>query len=135
MLKLSFKIWMLANLVVFLVFAISLFPNGFSYGFNALVYSSLFSSPAIIIINLLLLLLEHLKGKIVFNWIVFLFATGLSAYTSFFLFQLWFKENLSELNFILPLCMVSGYAAVVFVSPRIHYYFEKFQYENEAQYY
>lgn len=135
MLKLSFKIWMLANLVVFLVFVISLFPNGFSYGLNALMYSSLFSSPAIIIINLLLLLLENLRGRILFNWIVFLLTTGLTAYASFFLFRLWFKEDLNELNFILPLCLVSGYAAVVFVSSHIHNLFEKFQYENEGQYY
>lgn len=135
MLKLGFKIGALANLAVFLVFAISLFPTGFSYGLNAVLYSSLFSSPAIIIINLLLLLLEKLRGRILFNWIVFLLSTGLTAYVSFFLFRLWFKEDMTELNFILPLCMVSGYAAVVFVSPRLHYHFEKFQYENEAQYY
>jgi len=32
MLKLSFKIWAVANLVIFFFFFVSLFPDGFGYG-------------------------------------------------------------------------------------------------------
>ena len=135
MLKLSFKIWSLANLVVFLVFAISLFPNGFKEGFTALFYSSLFSFPATIILYLFLVLLETIRTRIFFNWIILLTATGLTAYAAFLLFQFWFAEDAEELNFILPLSMVSAYAAVLFVSPSLNYLFQKFQYENETECY
>ena len=135
MLKLSCKIWMLANLVVFLVFVISLFPQGFKPAAQALMYSSLFSLPAIFIIYLLLRLLKFLHSTTAFSWMVFLLATGLTAYCSFYLFNLLLGNEWKELNFLLPLSLLSGYAAVLFLSPALHYLFQKFQYENETQCY
>ena len=130
MFKLSFKIWLLANLVVFLIFAISLFPNGFQAGLHAVMFSSLFSLPAILVVYLFLRFLKLVHGNIIFSWIVLLIATGLTAYASHILFDHWFGSEWREL---LPLSLVSGYAAVLFVSPSLNYLFEKFQYESESE--
>ena len=135
MFKLSFKIWFLANLVVFLLFTISLFPNGFQPGLQAITFSSLFSLPAILVIYLFLQFLKLIHGNIIFSWIVLLIATGCTAYASYCLFDHWFGSEWRELNFILPLSLLSGYAAVLFVSPSLHYLFQKFQYENEPDFY
>src|SRR5215203_4893662 len=135
MFKLSFKIWILANLTVFLIFALSLFPNGFQPGLQAIMFSSLFSLPAIIVIYLFLRFLKLVHGNIIFSWLALLMATGLTAYSSYWLFNHWFGSEWFELDFILPLSLLSGYAAVLLVSPSLHYLFQKFQYENEPDCY
>lgn len=135
MLKLSFKIWLSANTIIFLVFVLSLFPQGFLPGLQALMFSSLFSLPAILIIYLLLQLLKFLQGNTIFSWIVILLFTGLTAYTSYYLFNRFFGSEWEELNFLLPLSLLSGYASVLFLSPVLHYLFQKFQYENEHEIY
>ena len=70
-----------------------------------------------------------------FSWLLLLLATGVTAYSSYCLFDHWFGSEWRELNFILPLSLLSGYAAVLLVSPSLHYLFQKFQYENEPDFY
>ena len=135
MFKLSFKIWILANLVIFSIFVVSLFPNGFQPAFQAIIFSSLFSLPAILVIYLFLGFLKLVHGNIIFSWLMLLLATGLTAFASYCLFDYWFGSEWNELNFILPLSLLSGYAAVLFFSPSLHYLFQKFQYENESECY
>ena len=135
MFKLSFKIWILANLVIFFIFVISLFPNGFGPGWQAVLFSSLFSLPAIPVIYLFLRVLKRVHGHVIFSWLLLLLATGFMAYASYWLFDHWFGSDWRELNFILPLSLLSGYAAVLFFSPSLHYLFQKFQYENEPECY
>jgi len=131
MLKISFKIWCIANVVVFSVFVISLFPGGFSIGFLALVFSCIFSLPAIACLYFLLWVLRYMHGNILFSWIVLLSGTAVTAFVSYYLFSLWSTETSGELNFILPLSLVSGFSAVLFLSPSLHYLLQKFQYESE----
>jgi hypothetical protein len=132
MTKLSFKIWGIANLIVFAIFSIALFHTGIEVGLLAVLFSSLFSLPAILILNLLLRFLKHIRGGILFSWIVLLVGTALSAFVPYSLFNLWQSDLSGELNFVLPLSFISGYSAVLLFSPVLHYLFQTFQYENES---
>ena len=135
MIKIAFKIWGAANLIVFLVFAIALFPSRIGVGITALLYSSLFSLPAIAFLYLLLRFLQHVQGPVLFSWLVFFIGTAVSAFVAYYFFHLVFKEIISELNFILPLSFISGYSAVLIFSPALHYLFQTFQYERETETY
>lgn len=134
MIRLCLKIWIVANLLVFLLFAISLFPGGFKTGTSAIFYSCLFSSPAIAFLYFLLRLLRYFRGHVLFSWILLLAGTALIAFVSYYLCNLSTALN-EELNFILPLSFVCGFSAVLFLSPSLHYLFQTFQYENEIDNY
>lgn len=135
MIKISFKIWSVSNLIVFALFAFALFPQGFEIGLRAVLFSSLFSLPAILIIYLFLQVLHLIQGRMFFSWVILLFGTALTAFVSYSLFNLWSGSEWSELNFILPLSLISGYSAVMILSPSLHNLFLKFQHQNENESY
>jgi hypothetical protein len=135
MLKIPFKIWVVANGIVFVIFAVALFPVGTGTGFLALLYSCIFSFPAIGLLYFLLRFLQLAKGPVPFSWVALLLGTGVSAFVPYYLFHLYFKEASGELNFILPLSFISGYSAVLLFSPALHYLFQTFQYEAENENY
>ena len=132
MTKLSFKIWGIANLIVLAIFSVALFHAGPGVSLLALLFSCLFSLPAILILNQLLRFLKYIRGSTLFSWMVLLIGTALSSVVPYLLFNLWQHDLSGELNFILPLSFISGYSAVLLFSPALHYLFQKFQYENES---
>ena len=131
MFKISLKIWMLANLVVFALFALSLFPNGFEIGLKALSLSALFSAPAIVIIYFLLRLVKVLRSTVLFSWFLLLVSTGITALLSYQLFFRWLVAGDDDLTLVLALAFVSGYASVLACSSSLHYFFQKIYYGNE----
>jgi hypothetical protein len=131
MLRLSLKIWLLGNLLVFALFALSLFPRGFSLGWEALRYSALFSAPAIGVIYLVLRFLEAARSTVLFSWIMLLLATGLVAFIAYSLSAQWPLSQENDTALTLALAFVSGYAAVIMCSSSLHYLFQKIQYGNE----
>lgn len=135
MLTMSFKIWGIANLIVFAIFAIALFPDGWTIGLLAVFFSALFSLPAVIIIYLFLQVLHRIRGTVLFSWAIFLFATAVTAFAAYALFNLWSGGKWHELDFILPLSLISGYSAVLLFSSSLHYLFLTFQYQNDNENY
>ncbi len=135
MIKIAFKIWSIANLIVFALFAFALFPQGFKIGLEAVLFSSLFSLPAILIIYLFLQGLHLIQGRVLFSWVILLIGTAFTAFACYSLFNFCSGSEWRELNFILPLGLVSGYSAVLILSPSLHDLFLKFQYQNENESY
>ncbi|HUC81890.1 MAG TPA: hypothetical protein VMR70_13295 [Flavisolibacter sp.] len=131
MLRISFKIWLLANLLVFGLFALSLFPRGFLVGWEALQFSALFSLPALLVVYGMLRLLKALRSAVVFSWILFLLSTGFAAFLSSRLFLQWSIGGEDDLSFTLGVALVTGYAAVIICSSSLHYLFQKIQYGHE----
>ena len=134
MIKIPFKIWAVANAIVFGLFAIALFPSGIGIGFNALLYSCIFSLPAIAFLYFLLRFLQRSKGSVLFSWLILFIGATASAVVPSFFFHLFYRELSGELNFILPLSFISGYSAVLIFSPALHYLFQTFQYQNNESY-
>lgn len=128
MLKLCFKIWALANLLVFVVCLLLSLPHAFVLGLYALLYSAVFSLPAVPLLFLVLKFLRFARSGIVFSWIVLLLGTAAVSFLAYVLFTLATNEPAEDKGFILPLSFVSGYSAVVFFSPALHYLFQTFQY-------
>ncbi|MDB5209156.1 MAG: hypothetical protein JWR72_4231 [Flavisolibacter sp.] len=135
MIKIPFKIWAVANTIVFSIFAIALFPSGIGIGFIVLLYSCIFSLPAILFLYFLLRFLQRIKGPVLFSWVILFLGASASAVVPYFFFHLFYKELSAELNFILPLSFISGYSAVLFFSPALHYLFQTFQYQNNNESY
>lgn len=131
MIKLSLKIWGLANGIVFLVFFFSSLPAGLGVGLLALFYSALFSLPAIVLSYFLLAFLRLAQGPVLFSWAVLLVVTALMAYVPYLLCTLWLSPLTGELNFILPLSFISGYSSILLLSPSLHYLFKTFYYEAD----
>lgn len=128
MLKLSVQIWLVANLAVFAVFCLSLVPGT---GFTALLYSAVFSLPAILILYWLLRFLRHVREHRWFSWLVLLAGTGAGSLVAFALFRLAFPSLAGEAGFVLPLSLISGYSSVVLFSSSLQSLFLKFQYGND----
>lgn len=135
MIKIPFKIWGVANGIVFCIFTIALFPYGIGIGFIALLYSCIFSLPVIVFLYFLHRFLQRVKGPTLFSWIILFLGTAFSAFVPYYFFLLFFKDLSGELNFILPLSFISGYSAVLFFSPALHYLFQTFQYQNDHENY
>ncbi|HZH63253.1 MAG TPA: hypothetical protein VEY10_00085 [Flavisolibacter sp.] len=133
MIKIPFKIWAAANAMVFCIFAIALFPLGIGVGFTALLYSGILSLPAILLLYCLLRFLQHVKGPVLFSWLILFLGATASAVVPYFFFQLLYKELSGELSFILPLSIISGYSAVLLFAPALHYLFLTFQYQAENE--
>ncbi|GAA4744288.1 hypothetical protein [Flavisolibacter ginsenosidimutans] len=130
MLKLCLKIWTVANLFVFVVFALLSFPHKIAMGLYAVCYSALFSLPAILLLYYLLKFLRIAHGGILFSWIVLLLGTAVVSFLSYYLYAHGMHDASGELDFVLPLSFVSGYSAVLFFSSPLHYLFQTFQYGN-----
>lgn len=130
MLKLCFKIWAVANLMVFLVVGILLLPHAAALSFLSLLYSSGFSLPAIFLLYALLTFLRFAQGGVWFSWAVLLAGTALISFLTYLLFQLATGEAIGELDFIFPLSFVCGFSSVLFFSSALHYWFEKFRYSR-----
>jgi hypothetical protein len=135
MIKISFKIWAVANVIVCCIFAIALFPGGIGMGLTALLYSCAFSLPVIAFLYFLLRFLQWMKGPVLFSWTLLFLGAGISAFVPYYSFDLFFKEVSGELNFILPLSFISGYSAVLIFSSSLHYLFQTFQYQAENENY
>jgi hypothetical protein len=128
MLKLSFKIWAVANLFVFVVFAVFLFPHKAALGLYAVFYSTVFSLPAIFLLYYLLRFLRVARGGLLFSWIVLFLGTSIISFLSYYLYAHSLQQPDDDLDFVLPLSFVSGYSAVLFFSAPLHYLFQTFQY-------
>lgn len=132
--KICFKIWSVANGMVFLLFAVALSGKGMGLPFTALLFSCLFSLPAMAILYFLFCFLRRARGPALFSWIVLLLGTALTAFACYCLFNICYKEVATEMAFILPLSFISGYCAVLLFSPSIHTLFQTFRYENNESY-
>lgn len=131
MLKISLKIWILANLVVFALFVLSFIPRGFELGLKAMAFSSLLSAPAILLLYFLLRLLKALRSTVLLSWFSLMVSTGAIAFLSYQLCFHWIGVEENDLAFILALAFVSAYTAVLACSASLHYFFQKIQYGNE----
>lgn len=129
MLKLCVKIWAVANGMVFAVFGVFLLRQGLGAGLFSLLYSALFSLPALLVLYTLLRFLLFAQGSVWFSWAVLLGGTGLASYAAYALFRLTARD-LSELDFLLPLSFVCGYSSVLLFSYPLHHWFEKFYYSR-----
>lgn len=130
MLKLCLKIWAVANLMVLLVFAAPLLPHGAGLSLLALLYSSLFSLPAIALLYAVLVFLRFAQEGVWFSWAILLLGTALVSFIAYWLFRLFIHDAGNEFNFILPLSFVCGYSAVLLFSTQLHYWFQKFKYQR-----
>ncbi len=130
MLKICFKIWAVANLLVLTAFAFLSFPKGLLLGANAVLYSAPFSLPAIPVFYFLLKFLRFAREGVAFSWVVLLLATSGLSFLAYYLYVLLTHATADELSFALPLSFVSGFSAVLFFSPVLHYLFQTFQYGN-----
>ncbi|HVF97356.1 MAG TPA: hypothetical protein VM871_08555 [Flavisolibacter sp.] len=130
MLKICFKIWAAANLMVLVVFAVPLLPHGAALCFLALLYSSLFSLPAIALLYALLAFLRFAEGSVWFSWTVLLLGTAVISFIAYSLFKLVIQDAADELAFILPLSFICGYSSVLLFSAQLTDWFEKFRYQR-----
>lgn len=111
-LKLCCKIWAVANGMVFVVFGVFLLRQGIGAGLLSLVYSALYSLPALLVLYALLRFLSFAQGGFWFSWAVLLGGTGLASYAAYSFFQLTTKD-VAELDFLLPLSFVCGYSSTL----------------------
>lgn len=128
MLKLSFKIWVLANVTLAAVFLIATGPG---VALQVVFFSSLFSLPAAGLMYLLLQGLSRLRSGVAVSWALTLAATGCIAAVPCLLLNLLFGGFDTAFEFVLPMAAVSAYAAVVFVSPTLHELFLEIRYATE----
>ena len=94
MLKLSLKIWAVANLLVLLAVGLLSLPQGLSLVAYAFLYSAVFSLPAVPILYYVLKFLRFARSGLVFSWIVLLLGTAAVSFFAYGLFVLLQKQPL-----------------------------------------
>ena len=127
MIKLSLKIWSLANLTLF---AVLLVATNAAAAFQVLVFSLLFSLPALLLLYLLLEGLHFIQAAVRFYWLMLLLGTAAIAVVPCLLLNVWLHDADVGLDLLLPLAAVSAYAGVVFVSPSLHELFISLRYAD-----
>lgn len=127
MIKLSLKIWSFANLTLATVFLVA---TNATAAFQVLVFSLLFSLPALLLLYLLLEGLHFIQASVRFYWLMLLLGTAAIAIVPCLLLNAWLHDADLTLDLLLPLAAISAYAGVFFVSPSLHQLFTNLRYAD-----
>ena len=124
------RIYLTANLLVYLAFAFLLFPEGLGLGFVALLFSALFSAPTIPLLMGCFYLIRRYRPGLTGSWALLLFTVGSSAFLPLIGFAL-FDESIARDSTFFFLSFGSAFGATALQSLYTNRYFKTNHYENE----
>ena len=132
MFQASFRIYLTANLLVFLVFGLAFFPEGMAIGLYAALFSLIFSLPTLTVLCLCFFLLEKRRPGVSISWLILLLVVGFCAFIPLWLFNSQ-SDNLLGDEFLVALCLISALGSTLLQSVFLHNYFISLHYEtNDA---
>jgi len=102
------RIYLTANLIIYLFFACTFFPEGLAVGFLAVLYSIVFSLPALIVLWMCFNVIGRRKPNIFFSWILLLLSVAIGAFMAMLFSTVavdnTFSNVLSNLSFAAAFC-------------------------------
>lgn len=126
----SFRIYATANLVIYLFFAIALFPEGLGIGIMAVLYSAFFSSPTLLLLWGCFALLKQYRTSATGNWILLLLAVGLCAFVPMTLLGIVVDGKFSIDTDFLLISAGAAYGGTLLQVIYIHKYFKSIYHET-----
>lgn len=130
MLQPTSRIYFTANLLVYLFFALFLFPEGLGFGFVALFFSVLFSAPTIPLLMGCFYLIRRCRPGLTGSWVLLLFTVGAAAFLPLIAFTILVGSLAGDHIFFL-FSFGSAFGSVLLQSFYIARYFKTLHYENE----
>jgi len=124
MLNPSFRIYLTANLIIWVLFTIALFPEGILFGMVAMAVSSVFSLPAFLLLLVCFSLIEKHRPKLILCWICLLLTVAFSVCIPSFILNIdasWPNDS----GFIW-MSVGAGFGALLLQSFYLHKYFKTF---------
>jgi hypothetical protein len=124
MLQLSLRIYISANLTIYLFVASSFFPEGLGLGLVAVCFSALFSAPTVLLPFAGFTLLQRLKPSLVASWLLLLPMICICAVIPQLLLSLWESGKMHIDKELFILCIGSAFTGTLLQSFYLHRYFK-----------
>lgn len=130
MLRIAFRIYVTANLLIYFFFALFLFPEGVGFGFIALLYSAVFSIPSLLVLYGCFYLAQRLRPSISGCWILLFLTVGIGGFLPIVLFSVLENDPFGDTTFLL-LSLGSAVGGTLLQIVSINRYFKILQHETE----
>lgn len=133
MLEPSIRLYGTANAVVYIAFALMLFPEGLALGIFAFIFSSLLSLPVLLALCVFFGLIKRFSPGVIASWILLVLFVGFCAVLPFLVFGLYNDSLFGDQIFQL-LGVGSAYLALLIQLPYIAKLFNNIHQKNEDSY-
>jgi hypothetical protein len=129
MLEPSIRLYGAANAMVYVFFALMLFPAGLALGIIAAIFSCVITLPVLIALCLFFGLLRRIRPGIYCSWVLLFVVVGLCAWLPFWVFGLHddflFRDSIFQL-----VAVASAYLALLFQLPFFNQYLLSLHHKN-----
>lgn len=125
------RIYLTANLAIYLLFGIMSFPEGLGIGFIALLYSFPFSAPTLLLLYSFFLWLKQRKFLPAVNWLLLFATVSLCGLVPVLLFSLLLDGRLYIEKELLLISLGSAFAGTFLQGFYINKYFKFLQHKTD----
>ena len=125
----SLRIFLSANLVIYLIFAIALFPEGFGWGILAVIWSAAFSAPTLPVLFAGFALLQRLKPRLAGCWLFLVLLIGTCAFIPQLLINLFDGGKFRVAGEFFLLSLGGAVGGTLLQSFYLHQFFKPFSHD------
>lgn len=130
MLRLSFRIYLAANLLLFFFFALFAFPDGVWFGLVALFFGAMFSAPAIVLLSGCFTLVRRWRTGLAASWLLLAMGIVACAFVPILLISLFEGSFFGDREFLL-LAFACAFGGLLCQALPVHRYFKNLLHETE----
>lgn len=132
MLQPTLRIYLTANIIVYLLFAFAAFPEGLGFGFIAMLCAALFSAPTLFVLFGCFRLIRQLQPGLVGSWLLLSLAVCICAFVPMAMLSLESAVDMSLDKDFLAMCFGCGSTGTLLQCFYVNKYFKFIHHEAES---